>query len=412
MTNNTEDVRMRNRLFLAITLVGTFLVCLLIIEVVIRILDPQSDLRRKDLFFQYEPFIGFEGIPDKKGVFANSSFKTTITHNNEGFRDVNHDKKNTQNKFRVITLGDSFTWGHGVENDQIYMKVLEEYVPNIETINMGGPGGDPQGELKVYTSRGINYEHDVVLVGFFIGNDIEAYYPDPKKSPPQWGYDSKGEFVLIGNMKSQEEVDAIRKKSEERYSPTKSRNFRSRISYWFTRHFQIFTFVGNHRKYYSDVLKGSLLYTKILKLFGIDNKRAHGFLNFCMENDTDDVKHGWKLLTGVLETMKGSVGSAGAKLYVLFIPQYVQTSQLIFERSVRKYGHDPSKYDAEKPNRELAKLCRKLGIDYLDLLPVMKEETLSGNALYYPRDGHWNVEGHRIAAREIYKDMKKRGWIK
>jgi len=412
MTNNTEDVKKRNRVFLAITLVGTFLVCLLIIEVAIRILDPQSDLRRKDLFFQYEPFIGVEGIPNKKGDFANSYFKTTVIHNNEGFRDVDHDKKNLQNKFRVLALGDSFTWGHGVENNQIYMKILEEYDPNIETINMGGPGGDPQGELKVYTSRGVDYEHDVVLVGLFIGNDIEAYYPDPKKTPPQWGYDSKGDFVLIGHMKSKEEVDAIRRKSEERYSPTKRRNFRKSISYWFTRHFQIFTFVGNRRKYYSDVLKGSLLYTKILKSFGIDNKRAHGFLNFCMENDPDDVKQGWKLLTGVLKTMKGSVASEGAKLYVLFIPQYVQTSQSIFERSVRKYGHDPAEYDMEKPNRELAKLCRKLGIDYLDLLPVMKEETSKGNGLYYPRDGHWKVEGHRIAAREIYKDMKNRRWIK
>ena len=218
--------------------------------------------------------------------------------------------------------------------------------------------------------------------------------------------------MLIGHVKSKEEVDAIRRKSEERYSPTKNRNFRSRISYWFTRHFQIFTFVGNHRKYYYDVLKGSLLYTKILKVFGIDNKRAHGFLNFSMENDSNDVKQGWKLLAGVLETMKSYVADAGAKLYVVFIPQYVQTSQSIFERSVRKYGHDPTKYDKEKPNRELAKLCGKLGIDYLDLLPVLKEETSMGNGLYYPRDGHWNVEAHRIAGREIIKDMKKRGWIK
>ena len=412
MTSNAEDARKRNRVFLAITFVGTFLVCLLIIEVAIRIIDPQSDLRKKDLFFQYEPFIGFEGIPDKKGTFANSYFNTTVIHNNEGFRDVDHSKKDTQNKFRMIVPGDSFTWGHGVENDQIYMKVLEEYDQNIETINMGGLGGDPQGELKVYTSRGVDYEHDVVLVGFFIGNDIEAYYPEPKKTPPQWGYDSKGNFVLIGHMKSKEEVDAIRRKSEERYSPTKNRNFRSRISYWFTRHFQIFTFVGNHRKYYYDVLKGSLLYTKILKVFGIDNKRAHGFLNFSMENDSNDVKQGWKLLAGVLETMKSYVADAGAKLYVVFIPQYVQTSQSIFERSVRKYGHDPTKYDKEKPNRELAKLCGKLGIDYLDLLPVLKEETSMGNGLYYPRDGHWNVEGHRIAGREIIKDMKKKGWIK
>ena len=412
MATRTGVGRSKKILFLIVIFIGTILICLLISEIAVRILDPQSDLRRKDLFFRYEPFVGFEGIPDKKGIFANTSFKTTIIHNSEGFRDVNHDRRNTQNKFRIFTLGDSFTWGHGVENDQIYMKVLEEYDPVIETINMGGPSGDPQGELKVYTSRGLHYEHDVVMVGFFIGNDIEAYYPKEENSPPQWGYDSNGDFVLIGKMKSPEEVDAIRKRSEERYSPTKRRNFKSSISYWFVRNFQLCTFVGNYRDYYSDVLKGSLLYTKILKLFGINNKRAHGFLDFCMENDPDDVKHGRKLLAGVLETMKGYVASAGARLYVLFIPQYVQTSQSIYERSVRKYGHDPAKYDIEKPNRELAKLCRKIGIDYLDLLPVMKEETSMGNVLYYPRDGHWNVEGHRIAAREIYKDMKVRGWIK
>ena len=131
-----------------------------------------------------------------------------------------------------------------------------------------------------------------------------------------------------------------------------------------------------------------------------------------MENDSDGVKQGWKLLAGVLETMNGFVADAGAKLYVVFIPQYVQTSQSIFERSVRKYGHDPAKYDKEKPNRGLTKLCRKLGTDYLDLLPVMKEETSMGNGLYYPRDGHWKAEGHRIAAREIYRDMKKRSWVK
>ena len=105
--------------------VGTFLICLSISEIAVRILSPQSDLRRRDLLFRYEPFIGREGIPNKKGLFANTSFKTTTTHNNEGFRDYNHDKKNKQNKFRIITLGDSFTWGHGVEDDEIYMKVLE-----------------------------------------------------------------------------------------------------------------------------------------------------------------------------------------------------------------------------------------------------------------------------------------------
>jgi hypothetical protein len=131
-----------------------------------------------------------------------------------------------------------------------------------------------------------------------------------------------------------------------------------------------------------------------------------------MEKDPDDVEYGWKLLSETFRTMKQYASQADAKLYIIFIPHDVQTSQTLYESAVRKYGHDPSDFDIEKPNRKLAELCEKLEIDYLDLLPAMREETSNGNQLYFTRDGHWNAEGHRITAREIYKDIKNRGWIK
>ncbi len=412
VTNKANLSKNKKILFIVIMCMVTLLVCLSIFEIAVRIISPQSDLRRRDLFFRYEPFIGAEGIPNKKGIFATRSFKTIITLNNEGFRDDNHVKINTQNKFRIVTLGDSFTWGHGVENDQIYMKVLEKYDANIETINMGGSGGDPPTALKAYISRGIYYEHNVVLHGFYIGNDIVAYYPKDDDSPPQWGFDSKGNFVLIGKMKSQEEVNEIRKKSEERYSPTKKRNLKKRISYWFVRHFQLFTFVGNYRDYCSNLLKGSVFCTRILKYFGIENKGAYGFLDYCRKKDPEDVEYGWKLLSETLKTMKDYAIQASAELYVIIIPHDIQTSQKLYEKTARKYGHNTLEFDLEKPNRKLAALCDKLGIGCLDLLPLMKEETSKGNRFYFMRDGHWNANGHRFAAREIYKDMKKRGWIK
>ena len=388
------------------------MICLSVLEIAVRIISPQSDLRKRDLFFRYEPFIGAEGIPNKKGIYATRSFKITVTHNNEGFRDLNHDKANTHNKFRIVTLGDSFTWGHGVNNDQIYMKVLERINPNIETINMGGSGGDPPTSLKSYMQRGIKYEHDVVLLGFYIGNDIVAYYPKDNDSPPQWGFDSEGKFALIGRMLSQEEVNKIRSKSEERYLPTKKRDFSSRIHYWFIRHFQLCTFIDNYRDYCSNMLKGSSLYTKILKYFGKENKGAYGFLNYCRKTDPEDVEYGWKLLAETLKTMKNYAKQASAKLYVIIIPHDVQTSQKLYERTSRKYGYNQLEFDLEKPNRKLSELCDDIKIDYLDLLPIMKKETLRGNKFYFTRDGHWNANGHSFAAKEIYKDMKDRGWIK
>ncbi len=145
------------------------------------------------------------------------------------------------------------------------------------------------------------------------------------------------------------------------------------------------------------MLKGSSLYTKILKYFGKENEEAYGFLNYCRKTDPEDVKYGWRLLAETLKTMKNYAKQASAKLY---------------ERTSRKYGYNPLEFDLEKPNRKLSELCDNIKIDYLDLLPIMKKETSKGNKFYFMRDGHWNANGHSFAAKEIYKDMKDRGWIK
>lgn len=411
MTNRAEQNRKKERLFMIVTIIGTSLICLLIFEIAVRFLIPQFTFRGRDLCFRYEPFIGIEGIPNKKGIFATNSFNATVTNNNEGFRDYNHDKINYKNKFRIITLGDSFTWGHGVNNDQIYMKVLEKIDSNIETINMGISGTGPPTSLKIYTSRGVHYEHNVVLLGFYMGNDIEVYYPKDHDSPPKWGFDSENNFVLIGKMKSPEEVNKIRQESEEKWSLARKKNLGERIHFWLIRHIQLLTFIDNSRDHFTNLLSGSVLYARILEYLGIEKNVAYGLLDYCRRKDSKDAKYGWKLLTETLKTMKNCAKQMNAKLYVVFIPHQVQTSQELYERTVRQYGHDPSEFDPKKPCRKLAKLCNSLEIDYLDLLHPMKQEILKGNQLYFLRDGHWNANGHIFAAREIYKDLKKRGWL-
>jgi hypothetical protein len=342
-------------------------------------------------------------------VFAKTEFKTTVMHNQEGFRDIHHEKKNTKNRFRIITLGDSFTWGHGVNNDEIYMKVLEQYDKQIETINMGGPGSDPPGELTVYQRRGVAYEHDVVLLGFFMGNDVVSYHARPQDSPPRWGYNQKGEFTLIGSVRSQEDVERIRQRSQAHQSDHDS--LIQHLENFVIRHFQSYTFLGNIQSHFATRLQGSIVYTRLLQLLGLDYKKAYGFLNYCLEEDPEDVKFGWKLLKDTLLKMKQFAAQADADLYIVFIPHIIQTSKTIYATTVRRLGHDPDHYDIEKPNRKLKLLCASLQIDCLDLLPVFKRETAQGKVLYYPRDAHWTAEGHRLAAREIYDDLKQKGWL-
>jgi hypothetical protein len=410
----TEEPLSRNKritfsLILALLTIG---LCLVLGEAWVRLFMPQSDLRHRDLFFRYEAFVGAEGIPDKTGIFANRSFKTIVEHNSEGLRDTEHTKANTTGRFRILTIGDSFTWGHGVNNDEIYMKVLEQLDDRVETVNLGGPGGDPPSELKVYLSRGKAYEHDVVLMGFYIGNDIVTRRASPTGSPPRWGFNEQGEFALIGVQKTPEQVAQRRRESEARYAADAERSASEEASYWLRRNSHLFTLVGNGRDYASEVMKGSTAYTTIASWFGQERERRHfPFLDYCQEEDSDEIAYGWKLLEATLRRLKQEAEAEGARPYILFIPDMYQTWTEYYETTARRYGYDPHAYDLDKPSRVLGELCDDIEIACLDLVPMMRDLMGEGTELYYRRDRHWTPEGHRVAGQALQEDLERRGWL-
>jgi hypothetical protein len=403
----------RRVLFTSAMLGATLLVCLALAEFAVREISPQSDLRQNALFFRYEPFVGSEGIPNKRGIFANSSFKTTIVHNARGFRDVEHEFENTRGTFRILTVGDSFTWGHGVENDQIYMKVLEELVPAVETINLGGPGGDPPRELKLYLKHGPRYDHDVLLIGFYMGNDVVAITPDPGGSPPEWGFDDEGRFELIGSELPPHKVSAIRRRAEERFAVYRAEKDGRHLGNFLRRHLQLLTWVANGRDYASEVWSGSVLRARVGNLLGEETKlRAFPFLRYCEPEDPEDVALGWKILRATLVKFKQLADANGARVQLLLIPDMYQTWPDYYDITARRYGYDPAAYDLEKPTRQLVALCADLALACVDLLPRMRAAMSSGERLYYRRDRHWTPAGHRMAAQALAEDLAERGWLR
>ncbi len=387
----------------------TFLVCLALTELAVREISPQSDLRKRDLFFRYEPFLGAEGIPNKRGIFANSSFKTTLIHNSRGFRDGEHGFAREDDRTRIVTVGDSFTWGHGVENDEIFMKVLEREVDGVEAINLGAPAGDPPGELKVYMKHGLRYEHDVLVIGFYMGNDLVTRVPRPEHTPPRWGFDENGEFVLIGKQVSEEEVARLRRESEERWARKWEKQQGKRFGNFIRQHLHTWTLIENARDYGGEIWKGSVLRARIDGWRGRETKsRAFPLLRLCEEEDPEDIQYAWKLLGATFAKFQEFAAEAGARVLVVVIPDLYQTWPSYYETTARRYGYDPDAYDLEKPNRRLAALCAELELECLDLLPRMRGR---GEDFYYRRDRHWNAEGHRVAGEALAERLRELGWL-
>lgn len=69
-------------------------------------------------------------------------FRVNYRINKDGFRDRDFSYNNGKHR-NIIFLGDSFTFGYGVENDEVYMKVLEKKLANkdLKIINCGFASG-------------------------------------------------------------------------------------------------------------------------------------------------------------------------------------------------------------------------------------------------------------------------------
>lgn len=114
-------------------------------------------------------------MPNKKVFKKNAEFTTSYIANNEGLRDSNFDT--LKNKYRIITIGDSFTEGIGATNDSTWQKQLNKKINEngnvlTEIYNAGILGSDPILENILLKTRLLKYKPDLVLLTI---NDSDIY---------------------------------------------------------------------------------------------------------------------------------------------------------------------------------------------------------------------------------------------
>jgi GDSL-like Lipase/Acylhydrolase family len=114
----------------------------------------------------YHPTRGWAMIPDVKNMtpFGPGKFVNT---NSKGLRGVTeYAYARTPGKQRILVLGDSFTFGTDVSDDETYSHYLEAALPNTEVLNLGIQGYGQDQMLLYLKEEGVKYRPDVVILGF------------------------------------------------------------------------------------------------------------------------------------------------------------------------------------------------------------------------------------------------------
>lgn len=110
-----------------------------------------------------------------------------ISINRHGMRDREHPLERPAGTLRILALGDSWTFGVAVAQDQTWPKQLEAALaegasrggpaggaPRYEVMNTGVSGYETYNEALYYERDLARFEHDLVLVGMYPVNDVDA----------------------------------------------------------------------------------------------------------------------------------------------------------------------------------------------------------------------------------------------
>ena len=117
------------------------------------------------------PLIGHVHSPNSDAYLMG----VDVSINSDGFRDEEYSVERNQS-YRIAVLGDSLTFGWGVEKEDTFEVLLEEMLSETrptEMINFGHGNYNTQQQVNLFKEKGLKYNPDKVVVFYFI-NDAEV----------------------------------------------------------------------------------------------------------------------------------------------------------------------------------------------------------------------------------------------
>jgi len=118
-----------------------------------------------------DPAIGHEHIPGSSAHLMG----VDVDINSAGLRDREYPVARNERR-RIVFLGDSLTFGWGVEQDATFEALLEQRLNTVqptEVINFGHGNYNTAQQVSLFKKKGLRYQPDKVVVFFFV-NDAEV----------------------------------------------------------------------------------------------------------------------------------------------------------------------------------------------------------------------------------------------
>jgi hypothetical protein len=150
-------------------------------------------------FYRYDAKLGWSSIPGARGTLTRKEFSHEVRINSHGLRGPETGREKPPGVRRIAVLGDSFTWGVGASEQELFTSLVEAALPGTQVLNFGVSGYSPV-QHRLLTEKVLSFDPDVVVIVFCLGNDFidNVQWRRYRYYKPFARLDEKGEVVIDG----------------------------------------------------------------------------------------------------------------------------------------------------------------------------------------------------------------------
>ena len=325
-----------------------------------------------------------------------------VNINSSGFRGG---KELVPEAKKVLVLGDSYTFGVYVSNEDTYPEALQSRIDknfeNFQVINAGYSGGFETDQQYVWLKKNIStINPKVVILGVFLGNDILGINEtawrdlDVLGLPSKWinnDIEVREDGILRSRLKS---ISTVGDRKLYRYPLLRDSHLvvltSSAVGSIINNNGSLGDGIGAAPKGYID-------------------ERVDGF-NHIYGFYSDQFLGREKLFLRILSGMKKVCHANNAKFIVALLPANFMVDKAMLNKVFP--GNDKfTNLDSVYYSR-LEKLLKSEGVPYINVENEMKRNVSAGP--FFPKNGevHFNTNGNKFTGDVIYQKLEKLHWVK
>lgn len=346
-----------------------------------------------------DPVLGLRLAPSAQGHDANGFRNDTVSQHVD-----------------IVTLGDSQTWGVNVERQAAWPQQLSK-ISGRSVYNMGLGGFGPV-QYQVLTAQALRFSPKLIVVGFYLGNDIYDAYN------MAYQYDAHRD-LRTKNAPSDFAIDTVSSRAnsfwngEKEFHANFGRSSFSGWSFWLREHLALGRLLnrtglwpGSQDIDYEIDKRWAKAYPDrgaVCEKSGRETVFTTAYRLAGLDIDEPRNAEGLRIANELLGQIQNDVDAKQVKLIVLLLP----TKETVYATARGgKIGLDPTYQKlVEMESRirsEMISSCQAKRIQCIDALPYLSSALDRGERLYpTTTESHPNARGYLVIASAVNENLGK-----